>query len=319
MKWGIIGFGEIAPSFIQGLTVVKGQYLSGIASVSKHKTLVRENKYPNTKIYSEYTDLLDDSSIDIVYICTTNNLHKQNVLAALKAGKNVLCEKPMSVCKADVEEMIAEAQKQNKFLMEGMWTRFLPAYQHFKALLKLNVIGKINFIRVDFGFYSNWNNERRLKNKDLYGGTLLDNADYNIFLCQDIFIDKPSGLSAFARIADTKVEDMCGIMLQYASGSIAQLFSSFQQKTRQEALIYGENGYFHLTEYWHGTIVELYENGSHKKWEFPFRNTGFEYEIEEVVSCINAKKIESEIITHSMSIQVAEMMDNILEQIKISN
>jgi len=314
MTWGIIGYGEIATSFIDGLIFVEEQRLCAIASISKYQYLISENKHTNAKIYSNYTDLLNDSNIDIVYICTTNNLHKENVIAALRAGKNVLCEKPLAVCKSDVEEMVLEAQKQNKFLMEGMWTRFLPAYQHFKTLLKSNTLGKVNFVRVDFGFYSNWGKERRLKNKDLYGGTLLDNADYNIFLCQDVFIDKPSKLSAFARKSETNVEDMCGVMLQYPTGAIAQLFSSFQQKTRQEALIYGEKGYIHLTEYWHGTLVELVIDENHKKWEFPFKRNGFEFEIMEVVNCIKNGRIESNIIPHKTSIDVAEIMDEIIKK-----
>jgi len=99
---------------------------------------------------------LSDQELDIVYICTTNNLHKENVLRALEAGKHVLCEKPMGISKMDVEHMINVAKMQGRFLLEGMWTRFLPAYKHFKQLLFEQAIGTINFLRVDFGFFSDW-------------------------------------------------------------------------------------------------------------------------------------------------------------------
>lgn len=315
MNWGIIGYGKITPSFIEGLTAIKGQYLTGIASVSKHKSLLNENKYSQATIYSKYADLLNDSNIDIVYICTTNNLHKENVLDALKAGKNVLCEKPMSVCKTDVEEMILEAKQQNKFLMEGMWTRFLPAYRHFKSLLAAAEIGQINFVRADFGFYNNWGEKRRLMNKDLCGGSILDNTDYNIFLCQDIFTTFPKHISAIGRFADTGVEDMCAVTLQYTNGAIAQLFSSFKQQTKQEALIYGEKGHIRLTEFWHGTDVELFKDKSHTKWDFPFRSSGFEYEIEEVASCIESGKIQSNLMSHAMSLEVAAILDKIIKEV----
>src|ERR1051325_9259487 len=124
MKWGVIGYGEIAPSFIGGLFGVDGQELHAIASRTKHQELAERNNYPHVIIYSDYLDLLKNPEIDIIYVCTTNNLHKENVLGALRAGKNVLCEKPLGVCKSDVEEMVFEAKNQNKFLMEGMWTRF---------------------------------------------------------------------------------------------------------------------------------------------------------------------------------------------------
>lgn len=315
MNWGIIGFGEIAESFIKGLLFTKEQDLYAIASVSKSECLKNKIQYPNTIIYTSYSDLLEDKNIEIVYICTTNHLHKENVLNALKAGKHVLCEKPLAICRTDAEEVILEAKKQNRVLMEGMWTRFLPAYRYFKSLLAQEEIGQVNFVRVDFGFCSTWGKERRLLNKDLNGGAILDNMDYNVFLCQDIFQAFPSKISAFGRFTNTGVEDSCAATFQYPNGGVAQLFSSFNQLTRQEALIYGEKGHIRLTEFWHGTVVELFKGEHQEKWEFPFKSTGFEYEIEEVISCIQKGKIESDLMTYEMSLEVAEIMDIIINEV----
>lgn len=317
MNWGIIGHGEIAPAFIRGLSFVEGQTLHAIASRSGHRQLTAENRYPGVRIYSTYEDLLDDPLVEIVYICTTNNLHKANVLAALDAGKHVLAEKPLGVCREDAVEMVREATRRGRFLMEGMWTRFLPAYRFFKELLTGSPgIGSVNFVRIDFGFLSTWGEERRLKNKELFGGTILDNGDYNIFLCQDIFSQVPNKLSAFGRVIDTSVEDICGVMLQYPSGAIAQLFSGFEQSTEQEAMIYGSRGWIRLKEFWHGTEVEWQDiTGKHGR-HFPFRGNGFEYEIEEVCACIAGGRIECPVITHAMTLETAEIMDRIIEQLK---
>jgi predicted dehydrogenase len=319
MKWGIIGYGEITPNFIKALAALKEEDLVAIASVNKSTFLKKENSYPGTIIYSAYNDLLNDTEINIIYISTTNNLHKENVLNALRAGKHVLCEKPLAICKADAEEMILEAKRQNKFLMEGMWTRFLPAYRYFKSLLVQKEVGEVNFVRVDFGFRSTWGKERRLLNKDLNGGVILDNTDYNVFLCQDIFQAFPSKISALGRFTTTGVEDTCAATFQYPNGALAQLFSSFNQLTRQEVLIYGEKGHIRLTEFWHGTVVELFKGEHQEKWEFPFRSTGFEYEIEEVVSCIQKGKTESDLMTHEMSLEVAEIMDIIINEVNKKN
>jgi predicted dehydrogenase len=316
MNWGIIGYGEVAPTFIEGLGIVENQRLAGIASVSKHGALLEQNTYPETTIYSSYASLLASPTIDIVYVCTTNQLHKENVISALRAGKHVLCEKPLGVCRLDVEEMVLEAKKQKRFLMEGMWTKFLPFYRHFKDLLGQRAIGTINFARIDFGFFSDWGDERRLKNKALFGGTLLDNADYNIFLCEEIFGEQPTKISAFARFYETGVDDLCGVMFQYPNGSIAQLFSTFQLKTNQEALIYGEKGHIHLKPFWNGTTVALYKTGEGEYWDFPFKKNGFEYEIEHVVDSVKNKQVESEIIPHKLSIEIAHITDEILKRIK---
>jgi predicted dehydrogenase len=320
MNWGLIGYGEIAPCFIEGLLAVEGQELHGIASRTRHQELAVRNTYPAVKIYSNYSDLLNDPDIDVIYVCTINNLHKQNVLDALRAGKNVLSEKPLGVCKSDVEEMIFEARSQNKFLMEGMWTRFLPAYRHFKRLLDDGVVGRISFAQIDFGFLSEWGPERRLRNKALYGGTLLDNADYGIFLSQEIFRIPPVRISTFARFCETGVEDMCGVMLQYPNGAISQLFSSFQLKTRQEAVVYGEKGYFQLKPFWNGTVIAVHTlaEGT-KSSEFPFRKNGFEYEIEEVAKCVMNQQIQSEIVPHQLSIEIAGILDEIITKTKVSN
>jgi predicted dehydrogenase len=319
MNWGIMGYGEIAPSFIGALFAIDGQELHAIASRTKHKELAERNTYPNVIIYSDYLDLLNNPEIDIIYVCTTNNLHKENVLGALRAGKNVLCEKPLGVCKSDVEEMVFEAKNQNKFLMEGMWTRFLPAYKYFKQLLEKGAIGNVGFARIDFGFLSEWGTDRRLKNKALFGGTILDNADYGIFLSQEIFRDNPTNISAFTRICETGVEDLCGVMLQYPNGSISQLFSSFQLKTNQEAVIYGEKGHFHLKPFWNGTVVAVHTAAGEESSEFPFRKNGFEYEIEEVVECVKNQQIESDAVPHKLSIEIAEIMDEIIKQAKVRN
>ncbi len=316
MKWGVVGYGEIAPTFIEALNVVNGQHLVAIASKSKSHLLTSSNRYPNVKVFSNYQALVDDSEIDAVYICTTNQLHKENVIAALKAGKNVLCEKPIGVCRSDVEEMVLEARKQNRFLMEGMWTRFLPAYKHFKQLLENGAIGKVSFARVDFGFVSDWGQDRRLKNRALLGGTLLDNADYGIFLTQDVFGDTPSSVSAFAHYCETGVEDTCGIMFRYSNGAIAQLYSSFLQKTNQEALIYGDKGYLHLKPFWNGTVVDIHNREGVKSKSFPFVKNGFEFEIVEVFDCVQNKQIESRTIPHNLSLEMAGLMDEIIERVK---
>ncbi len=316
MNWGIIGYGEITPIFIEGLSVVEGQQLVGIASCSKHKKLREHKNYPLINVYASYKELIANSKIDIIYISTINNLHKLNVLSALKSGKHVLCEKPIGVSRADVEEMVVEAQRQGRFLMEGMWTRFLPAYKHFKSMLISGVIGRINFARIDFGFFSNWSDNRRLKNPALYGGAILDNTDYNVFLSQEIFRDMPSNISAIARYYKTGVDDMCAVTLQYPDGAIAQLFSSFQQKTNQEAIIYGEKGHIHLKSFWNCTHIELYTEEGLQTWDFPFKKNGFEYEIEEVVACIQNSQIESDIMPHNLSLDIAKIMDEIIKQTK---
>lgn len=319
MKWGIIGYGEIAPSFVESLKCCSYQELYAIASRSKHHVLKNDSDILNhgIVIYSNYEQLYNDKNIDIVYIATTNNLHKENVLNCLNAGKHVLSEKPIGVCKKDVVEMINASRQHNKFLMEGMWTRFLPAYKEFIKQIRSGAVGEIKFVQADFGFLSTWGEERRLLSKELFGGVILDNTDYNIFLCQDIFQEPPKEICATGNFAKTGVEDRCSIVFKYNCGAIAQLYSSFVQKTNQDAIVYGTEGSIRFREFWHGTEIELTRNGRVPQTiKLPFSSTGLVHEIDEVVECIKKRKIESEVIPHLLSMEIAGIMDEVIKQVK---
>lgn len=317
MKWGLVGYGEITPHFIKSLLAIDGQEIDAIASISKHDELAKKTEFKGIDIYDDYNLLYDNSDIEIVYISTTNNLHKDIVIKCLRSGKHVLCEKPLGICKDDVSEMVATSKECKKFLMEGMWTRFLPAYKKFISLIKGGTIGIPQFAIIDFGFYSTWGNERRLLNKDLCGGSLLDNTDYNIFACIDIFNSLPSEFNSLATFSETGVENKCSINLKFPNGGMAQIFSSFVQQTNQDAIVYGSIGSIKLKEFWHGQEIELNINDQQtKNIKLPFRSSGFYHEIQDVISCINANKLESSIIPHSLSISIASIIDEIFEQIK---
>ncbi len=316
MNWGIIGYGEIAPSFIEGLRTASKSKLVGIASISSYEYLKKKRLYNGTSIYANYDELLKDNSIDIIYICTTNQLHFKNVIEALNSGKHVLCEKPMTPTLKETTELCNLAKEKNLFLIEGMWTRFLPAYREAMRMIAEGVIGKPRLLKVDFGFFNNWSKHRRLLNPALFGGTLLDNADYNIFLSQDVFKEMPNQINAQATYAETGVEDACSIILKYPSGGMAQLYSSFRCQTQQEAIIYGEKGYIKLNEYWHGTNIELNLGKRTESKEYLFKGNGFEYEIEAIEKAVDEGKIESDVLPHSVSKGVATILDKVKETIK---
>lgn len=316
MNWGIIGYGEIAPSFIEGIRFAGDSRLVAVASISSFEYLTKKRLYNGTRLYKNYADLLADKEIDVVYICTTNQLHFENVREALNAGKHVLCEKPLTPTLNQTIQLCDLANEKGLFLMEGMWTRFLPAYRETMKLLNEGTIGKPKLLKVDFGFYNTWSKHRRLLNPELFGGTLLDNADYNIFLSQDVFKEIPVQIDAQATYAETGVEDACSILLKYPSGGMAQLYSSFRCQTNQEAIIYGEKGYLKLKEFWHGMEIELNIGKKTVSKEYPFKYNGFEYEVEAVEDTILSGQLESDIIPHLVSKEVATIVDQVKEIVK---
>lgn len=317
MKWGMIGYGAIAPKFVDNLKLAKGETLVAIASLSNAEEL--KKKFEEVKIYNNYEELLKDPDVEIVYISTTHNFHKKNVLDGLQVGKHVLCEKPLGVSANEVEEMISEAKHQNKFLMEAMWTRFLPLYRKFIGVINSGTLGEIHFVRADFGFHSEWGEERRLYNPDLAGGSILDVGVYPISLINDIFKELPQEISAYARVSHTGVDEHCGAMFRYDKGRIAQMYSSFLTRTIHDAVICGTNGIIRIKDFWHCNEMELDLNNKIETITLPYESTGFIHEIREVIDCIKAGKIESEIMSHQHSLDNAQIADKIMFQIKATN
>ncbi len=170
MNWGFIGFGRIAVKFMESLRLVKSETPYALASRSNAEQL--KSQFSDLKIYDSYEDLLNDIEVDIVYVSTTHNFHKQNVIDALRNGKHVLCEKPMGLTVAEIEEMIAVARGEEKFLMEGLWSRFLPGYQKVREVVESGEIGDITLIRSEFAF-TDPSHKNRLYDPNLAGGSNL--------------------------------------------------------------------------------------------------------------------------------------------------
>jgi len=163
VKWGILGCGKIAHKFASDLAKVQDVELYAVASRNALKSKEFKAQYKATKAYSSYEDLAKDTSVDAVYIATPHAFHKPHTILCLQHKKAVLCEKPFAMNLQEVEEMIACAKENKVLLMEALWTYFLPHYQFVIALVKSNKYGKLKQLKADFGFYTAYNTESRLK------------------------------------------------------------------------------------------------------------------------------------------------------------
>jgi len=126
IKWGILGPGNIANQFARGLRVISDAKLLAVGSRSMDRANSFADKYNVPKRYGSYADLANDPEVDAIYISTPHPYHKENAILCLESGKAVLCEKPMTINAKESKELIDYARKRKVFLMEAMWTRFLP-------------------------------------------------------------------------------------------------------------------------------------------------------------------------------------------------
>lgn len=315
-NWGIIGPGRIAHKFAQGLNVIEEANLYAVASRSKERAEEFANAYNTENTYTNYSDLINDPNVDAVYIATPHRFHFEQVLLALKAKKPVLCEKPITVNAKELKELIDTARENRVFLMEALWTRYLPIYKKVKDWLDSGDIGEVKLLHSTFGYVFPRNLEDRQLNHELAGGALLDLGVYQVAMSQWVMKKDPSKFSVNAYLSKTNVDELTSVMLEYDNGVTSQFSCNFISKNENDFIIYGTKGHIRVHErFWGATKATIYTELKTITENCPFRASGFEYQTEEAMNCIRNNKLESSIMPLDQSLQNMILMDKIREEI----
>ncbi len=240
-NWGIIGPGKIAGKFAAALLLAGNACLKAVASTNITRARDFAATHGADRIYDSYEQLAADPAIDAVYIATPHGFHAEHTLLCLQNGKAVLCEKPMALNAAQVGEMIAASRRHNAFLMEAMWTRFLPLIQQTTDIIAAGKIGQVKYVRADFGFLAPFEPASRLYDLRLGGGSLLDIGIYPLFLCLYL-LGKPDKIRAAGHLAPTGSDETCHALLAYKDGRSAVISSTLACPTSLTAEIAGTIG-----------------------------------------------------------------------------
>ena len=316
IKWGIIGLGNIAHKFAHDLNLHEGVTLYAVASRNKDKALEFKEKYNSVLSFDNYEDLAKCKEIDIVYIATPHIFHYENTMMCLEEGKTVLCEKPLSMNAEQSKKMIALAKEKNLFLMEALWTRFIPATEKVLELINNNEIGKVKSIKADFGFEAKLRSRNRLFDNKLGGGSLLDIGIYPIFLSL-LILGLPSKITANATIDKNNIDTKFSAILDYNDNVKALVESTFEEQTPTEALIIGENGSIKMHRQFHFSrkITLSREGKLDEIFDIEIVGNGYYHEIDEVVNCLKNGHIESKKLPHKFSLDLTTTLDKIRKQI----
>ena len=312
LKWGILAPGRVADSFAQDFTLTEMSEIVSVASTNHERASAFAKKFGITEVFSSYNEFYQNSSCDIVYIASPHVFHKDQVISCLKAGKAVLCEKPLGVSLSEVYEMAAIAQNQNLFFMEGMWTRFFPVIETVLKVVKSGVIGKIRLVKADFCFKADVDPSDRLLNPLLGGGSLLDTGTYVISFAQLVYGVMPVQLKCQNIHTNTGVEGTGMYLLKYPDDALAMLSTSILTQTPHDAFIYGERGYIQIKDFWHpSSATVFFSDGVVENIHEDIEGKGFIYEIREVEKQLTAGKTESPKRTLNDTAQVLTIMDEI--------
>lgn len=318
INWGIIGLGKIAHKFAQDLLLSENAILKAVASREINKAKEFGEKYQTTKHYGSYEAIAKDPEIDIIYIATPHVFHYEYTMMCLKNNKSVLCEKPMGMNTQQVKKLIAEAKNRNLFLMEGIWTRFIPATEKLLELLSQQAIGDIESVQADFGFKGDLSSESRVYNKSLGGGSLLDVGIYPIYLSL-ISLGTPNKITAHARMLENQVDGYCTMELNYDNGAKANLESSIDTDTPIEAIIKGTKGSIKLhRRFHHSEKITISKGDKTQTFELKYKGNGYFHEIEEVNECLLNGRIESKKLPLQNSQQLISILDGVRKEINLS-
>jgi predicted dehydrogenase len=249
VKWGILGTGKIAKRFMQAAFYVSDAQVVAVGSREQHTADQFGAQYGVPKRYGSYDALLRDPEVEVVYVATPHTLHAENTLAALQAGKHVLCEKPFTINAQQAEQVIQAARAAGKFVMEGMWTRCFPVVREIVRRIQTGELGEIRYLQADFGFRPEFNPVSRLFAPELGGGALLDVGVYPIALAF-LVLGAPKQIVSHATLGATGVDELCSMLFRYDNGAQAVLSASLQVEMPKQANICGTLARVHLPAPW---------------------------------------------------------------------
>ena len=310
-NWGIIGTGNISHKFAQGLRDARGANLCCVASRSKQKAKTFAELHHIPRFYGSYEELANDPSVHIVYIGTPHSLHCDNTLLCLKHKKAVLCEKPFALTTEQAKRMIISARKNNTFLMEALWTNFLPSIQKVKEILSAKVVGEPRALKADFGIFRPFEKDHRYFIPELGGGSIFEIGIYPIFLSLLLF-GFPDQFSTHSVKSPTGTDLTTGIFLSWKSGQFAQITSSFSVELDTEAVIHCTKGKITLHKKFHmPTKLSVTENDKTREIPLTWKGNGYNYEAEEVMRALSNNQIESPSLTHEFSLTLMYLLETI--------
>ena len=324
MRWAIVGPGRIAHRFAQAVAGLPDAQLVAVHGRDAGRAQAFALQHSQAalapvQVFADLDTLLDQPDIDAVYVATPHAMHGAPVRAALLCGKPVLCEKPLVPNLAQGQALVDLARQHQVFLMEAVWTRFLPLYAQVAAWLREQAIGPLRGLQSSFCFNAAYDPNSRLFNPALAGGALLDIGIYNLTVTRWVLqqawgaCPEPTQWSVHGRLAPTGVDMQLAATLVFEGGLSSQFTCALDAASDNALLIQGEQGFIRLPHsFWQATQAVLQRTGQPPQTvDAPFAINGFEGEIVEAMRCIRAGMCESPSMPHSESLTTLAWMDRL--------
>ena len=315
IRWGIIGTGGIARAFATALMQTPLAVLAAVGSRSIESARAFGSDFGNPASYGSYQELADAPGIDIIYIGTPHPMHAENAMMALRGGKAVLCEKPFTMNLREAAPVVALAREKQLFLMEAMWTRFMPALAEVRRIVASGEIGQVRQVHADFGFAATQDPEHRINKRELGGGALLDLGIYPLSISCAL-LGPVESVQAQAFLSDGGVDHTTGFAMKHESGAMSLCSCSLRARTPCELTVSGAlgsvrmNAMFHLAE----SVTVKTPEGT-RTIATPYLGNGYVHEAIEAGRCLREGLIESPHMLHAETLAQMRLLDTIRAQI----
>jgi len=310
-NWGILGTGNIAHKFARALMLLDNAHLYAVGSRDGEKAAGFAAEFGFTKHFGSYEEMLADPGVEIVYISSPHSHHLEHTLLALRNGKHVLCEKPMSINATEVKVMAEEARRQGLFMMEALWPPFQPSYLKADEILKSGRMGSLHHMRGKFAFVSPYDPELRTYNMELGGGSLLDIGIYPIM---DIlkYMGEPESIVAASILSPTGADESTSVIFKFSDGRMAEAYCSFANMSGVLTELNCEKGNLVLSrgrDRNQHLLIELPGDTDDRIFTPPAQ--GYQYEAMEVMNCLDKGLTESAVVPLSFSLTLARTLDTV--------
>jgi predicted dehydrogenase len=326
-RWGILGAGFIAGMFAWDLSFTDDATVVAVASRDIDKAQAFADERGPMRAYGSYEELVADPDIDYVYVAVPHSEHRRVAELAIRAGKPVLVEKPFALNAREAEELFELAKSHGVFIMEAMWSRFLPHMRKLREIVDSGAIGEVVTVLADHGLrFDPAHPEHRLYDRALGGGALLDLGIYPVALAAS-FLDDDVTVAAVGTLTATDVDAAVSAVFRDGSGRQAAISTSLSTELPNRASVNGTRGRVELGyNYMIPTDLKIISfgegNPSHGESEEEFSGAvegglGWRFEALEVARCVAEGRTESETVPYQFTLKVMRLMDEIRRQVGV--
>jgi len=311
--WGIAATGAIARVFATGLAQLEDAEIAAVGSRDMARAEAFAAEFGAARAHGSYEDLAADPAVDVVYVASPHGRHERDVLLFLEAGKHVLCEKPMSLDRAQTGRMVATARARGLFLMEAMWSRFLPAWNIARDLLGEGRLGEPLVLEAGLGFRRPVDRAHRLFDRALGGGATLDLGVYPVSLASYL-LGTPHRVVADGHIGETGVDEQFAAVLHHDAGALAVVTGGLRAALPSTARLTASERWLRIPGPMHySSFVEVGDPaGGRERIDASFEGEGLRFQAVEVHRCLRAGLTESPVMPLDETSAIAATLDAIL-------